>query len=131
MKLLAQNYKLAKSQPGYFITGLSLAPHTVGGGPTVCPYSTVECRSVCLGTETGLNVLQSAIAAKIARTELWQQHPERFKAQLATEVGRAHRSATRAGLKLAVRLNVYSGVRWEHECPELFISFAGVTFYGY
>jgi hypothetical protein len=130
-KLLATNYKLEKSVPGYSLTGLSLAPHTVAGGPTVCKYSTAECRSVCLGTETGLNVLATAVAAKIARTKLWQGHPERFKAQLMTEIGAALRKAKRQGLRLGVRLNVYSDIRWELEYPELFAAFPEVQFYDY
>jgi hypothetical protein len=131
VKLLATNYKLEKSVPGWKITGLSLAPHTMAGGPTVCPYSTVECRAVCLGTETGLNVLKTALEAKVKRTKLWLDHPERFKAQLATEIQRARRSAHALGLKLAVRLNVYSDIRWELEFPELFGAFHDVTFYDY
>lgn len=131
MKLLATNYKLSKDTPGYRILGLSLAPHTVAGGSTVCPYSTVECRSVCLGTETGLNVLESALRAKVARTKLWQRYPDRFRGQLATEVFNARRAAHKAGLKLAIRLNVYSDIEWEREFAELFTDFADVTFYDY
>lgn len=131
MKLLAVNYKLEKSVPGHKLIGLSLAPHTVAGGPTVCPYSTVECRAVCLGTETGKNRFASALNAKIKRTQLWHKHPERFKAQLATEIERARRSARALKLKLAVRLNVYSDIAWEAEFPELFLAFHDVTFYDY
>jgi hypothetical protein len=131
MKLLATNFKLEKAVPGWKITGLSLAPHTMAGRPTVCPYSTVECRAVCLGTESGLNVLPSAIAGKIKKTRFWQDHPERFKAQLASEIQRARRSAHSLNLKLAVRLNVYSDIRWEHEFPELFEAFHDVQFYDY
>jgi hypothetical protein len=131
VKLLATNFKLEKSVPGYSLTGLPLAPHTVAGGPTVCKYSTAECRSVCLGTETGLNVLPTALAAKIARTKLWQDSPQLFKAQLMTEVSRAYRKAHREGLKLGVRLNVYSDIRWELEFPELFAAFPQVQFYDY
>lgn len=131
MKLLAQNYKLEKDAPGWKLTGLSLAPHTVAGGPTLCPYSTVECRSVCLGTETGLNVLKTSVAAKIKRTRMWLDHPERFKTQLATEIERQRRSARGLGKRLAVRLNVYSDIRWEHEFPELFLAFSDVQFYDY
>jgi hypothetical protein len=131
MKLLASNYKLEKSVPGHRLLGLSLAPHTVAGGPTMCPYSTVECRAVCLGTETGLNVLQSALNAKIERTRFWLEHPERFKVQLANEVHSARKNALNQGLKLAVRLNVYSDVCWEREYPELFYAFDDVVFYDY
>lgn len=131
MDLLATNYKLEKSVPGYKITGLSLAPHTVAGGPTVCPFSTVECRAVCLGTETGHNQMATALAAKVRRTKFWFEHPERFKAQLATEVQRARASAVKAGLKLAVRLNVYSDILWEQQFPELFEAFHDVQFYDY
>ncbi len=131
MKLLASNYKLAKSVPGYSLIGLSLAPHSTAGGDTVCRYSTAECRAVCLGTETGLNVLATAIAAKIERTRFWHERSALFKAQLMAEVGRAARSAARQGLKLGVRLNVYSDIRWELEFPELFNGFPNVQFYDY
>lgn len=130
MKLLATNYKLEKSVPGWKITGLSLAPHSLGG-VNLCPYSTVECRNVCLGTEAGLNRLDSAIAGKLKRTALWNDHPERFKAQLASEIQRARRSAHALNLKLAVRLNVYSDIVWEQQFPELFEAFHDVQFYDY
>jgi hypothetical protein len=131
MKLLNTNYKLEKEVPGYRILGLSLAPHTMAGGPTVCPYSTVECRSVCLGTETGMNRFKAALDAKVQRTRLWQKHPDRFRSQLATEVFNARRAAKKAGHKLAVRLNVYSDIEWEREFCELFTDFADVQFYDY
>lgn len=131
MKLLATNTKLDKAVPGWKILGLSLAPHTLGGGPTLCPYSTAECRAVCLGTEAGLNILETALAAKVARTQLWLSDPEAFKAQLATEIHYARRSAIKAGLKLAVRLNVYSDIVWEREFPDLFEAYDDVAFYDY
>jgi hypothetical protein len=129
--LLASNYKLDKAVPGYALIGLSLAPHTVAGGRSVCPYSTVECRAVCLGTETGMNRFETALKAKVERTKLWQNEPAKFKAQLMAEIGRARRRAARNDLKLGVRLNVYSDVAWEREYPELFAEFADVTFYDY
>lgn len=131
MKLLAQNYKLAKSVPGWVLTGLSLAPHTVAGGPTVCAYSTAECRAVCLGTESGLNVLPSALEAKIAKTKFWQRDPHGFKTQLSAEIGSARRSALKQGLKLGVRLNVYSDIVWERAFPQLFELYPDVQFYDY
>ncbi len=131
MRLLASNYKMDKEVPGVRITGLSLAPHTVAGGETVCQYSTHECRAVCLGTETGLNVLKTAIAAKVKRTRFWFGYPDRFKAQLASEIHSERRAALKAGKTLAVRLNVYSDIPWEREFPELFEAYHDVQFYDY
>lgn len=131
MKLLATNYKLDKDVPGVRITGLSLAPHTVAGFKTVCPYSTPECRANCLGTETGQNVFKNALNAKINRTRMFFDDPGAFKEQLHAEINLANKAAHRAGEQLAVRLNVYSDVKWEVEFPELFYSFGDVQFYDY
>lgn len=130
-KLLANNYKLAKSVPGWTLTGLSLAPHTMAGRSTVCPYSTAECRAVCLGTETGLNVLPSALKAKVARTHLWLDDPETFKSRLNNELYSALKAARRDGTRLGVRLNVYSDIRWEIAWPEVFAMYPEVQFYDY
>lgn len=133
MKLLDSNYKMDKPVTGESIRiiGLSLAPHTVGGGPTLCPYSTPECRDNCLGTETGMNRFETSVAAKIARTQLWLKQRNTFKEQLHAEIASANRSAQRADEQLAVRLNVYSDIKWELEFPELFFDFPEVQFYDY
>lgn len=131
MKLLAQNYKLDKNVPGMRITGLSLAPHTVGGFKTVCPHSTPECRANCLGTETGQNVFKTALNAKIERTRMFFEERNSFKEQLHAEINLANRAANRVGEQLAVRLNVYSDIVWELEFPELFFDFPEVQFYDY
>ncbi len=130
-KLLDTNYKLDKAVRGIRITGLSMAPHTTAGGPTVCKHSTVECRANCLGTETGRNIFAAALAAKVARTRLWHSDPAVFKHHLRNEVGSALRSAIRAGMKLAVRLNVYSDLPWEVAYPGLFEAYPEVQFYDY
>lgn len=128
--LLQTNAKLDKAVPGVRIVGLSLLPHTLAGGANLCPYSTPECRAVCLVT-TGLNRLPVAHRAKLRRTQAWLNNPAEFRRALWEAVRRHSASCDRAGLKAAVRLNVYSDIRWEREYPQLFEAFPEVQFYDY
>ena len=129
-ELLGTNYKLDKAAPGVRIVGLSLLPHTLGGGPSLCPYSTPECRELCL-VHTGRNHMPAPVQAKANRTALYRTDPGEFRRTLFKEVLRAAHSAARARMRLAVRLNVYSDVRWEREFPGLFESMPEVQFYDY
>ncbi len=134
-KLLTSNHKLEKkaAELGYLCLGVSLLPHTVGGkklGPTRCPGSSKGCRKVCLNW-SGRGMMDAAQKARYERTELWMKEPERFKNQLAHEIYLAQDRARARGLKLAVRLNVFSDIAWESWYPELFTMFPNVQFYDY
>jgi hypothetical protein len=52
-------------------------------------------------------------------------------AQLSAEIGRHQAKALRDGVRLLVRLNGTSDVRWELVAPELFSTHADVQFYDY
>ena len=128
------------------ILGLSMAPATMGQLPgtgwTACPLAT---RAACSGpgivtagqggmfktgdTPDGFGTRVND--ARIRRTWLYQLAPGFVLEVLTFEIGRALEKATRDGVTLAVRLNVFSDIRWEKTMPALFDRFPGVTFYDY
>ena len=126
MKLLTHaQAKLDKSLAfGYKSVGLNLSPaNEADWSRTMCPWAGA-CADMCL-SGAGQNSFDRARNARISRTRWWLDGPETFVQALVNELRSAHKSATRKGLKLAVRLNVLSDqfilVRrvYEHD-PELF-----------
>lgn len=143
--LTVGNPKTAKGEGhGYLTAIMHLAPHKVAGF-NVCGYASKGCAAACLNTAgrggigldaQGLNVIQ---AARIRRTRLFKRDRDSFLAQLATEIAKHERSATRHGLRAAVRLNGTSDLPFERfpisrgteRFPNLMAAFPGVTFYDY
>ena len=108
------NTKLAKGNKlsNYVTYGLSLAPHRISGYNT-CASSTYECRAACLD-DTGMRaVWQNIHKHKLARTLLYFQQRKEFLAMLQRDINRAMGKLD-AGQRLAIRLNVYSDIPWEH-----------------
>lgn len=124
------NAKTVKGQKrGYMTAILYLAPWKLSGYQ-VCPMAELAgCVADCLNTagrggmakagtdtvnvdghEVKLNAIQNA---RIARTKLFMEQREVFKAQLADELRKAKAKADRLGLTLVVRLNGTSDIRWE------------------
>lgn len=143
--LLGQNYKTSKTIHGFdgVVYGLSLAPFwkafDVLGDPTcappkdlpnLCIGSSPECRQACL-VLTGQNVGEYAQAIKLCRTHALIENPVAFARMLAYSVERYIGYAQRKGLKLLIRLNVYSDVPWEAFLPWLFEEYPEVQFCDY
>src|SRR5437773_1956972 len=78
--------KTVKGQKKGYLTGiLYLAPATVAGGRTVCPFSTAGCRRVCLYTagRGGFNVVQNA---RIRKTQAYLADPLAFCSVLKADI---------------------------------------------
>ena len=108
------NTKLAKGNKlsNYVTYGLSLAPHRLSGYNT-CAKSTPECRTACLD-DTGMRaVWQNMHKHKLARTLFYFQQRKEFLAMLQRDIDRALNKLT-ADQLLAIRLNVFSDIPWEH-----------------
>lgn len=124
------NAKTVKGQSrGYMTAILYLAPWELSGYQ-VCPMAELAgCIADCLNTagrggmarsdadtikvgehEVKLNAIQNA---RIARTRLFMEQREVFKAQLIHELRKARKLADKLGLTLVVRLNGTSDIRWE------------------
>ena len=129
MKLLTANKKLEKSTPGYRILGLALAPYNFSGVTNVCPWAG-ECAKKCIWT-SGLNAIPAAKNSKIAKTQYFAANRALFISQLDAEITVEKIRAQRDGLKLAVRLNLYSDIVWDAIARELFERHLDVIFYDY
>ena len=91
---------------------------------TLCPFSTAECRGVCLFT-AGNGSYPSVKIGRIKKGQAFLINPEAFVRQMKHETLVHHRKAMALGLQLAIRPNGTQDVPWE-EYPvdgETFIEF--------
>jgi hypothetical protein len=150
--LTVGNPKTAKGvEFGYLTAVLHLAPFNLSG-VNVCPMAELAgCVRACLNTagrggiakggmvtfdsvSTGerTNVIQRA---RIARTHWFLTDRNEFMEALCADIESLQRKATRNGLKLCVRLNGTSDIRWE-DIPvgpfaSVFAAFPEIQFYDY
>lgn len=116
------NHKLMKSAwPSYAV---SLAPARESG-VNVCPFSTPKCRRGCIAF-AGKGDLATIKRARIDKTRFLAEHPRAFVTLVHEEIERAYE---RHG-QLAVRLNNFSDLPWEHLAPAWFEN-PHVRFYDY
>lgn len=116
--LTAANTKTIKGEKaGYFSAILYLAPHTLGGGATLCPHSTEDCRTMCLAG-AGMSGLPLQLQAKLNRTRLFNEDRPAFLATLARDIEKLKRIALAEGLKPVLRLNGTSDIMWERVFPD-------------
>lgn len=114
------NFKLAKSRKGHLLRGLSLAPHRMAGVGNVCPDASPTCIAGCIAG-SGLSAVFPRInAARKARTILFYQERQWFLDQLYSEASAFVSKAKASGLMPAMRLNVFSDIKWERMLPDLF-----------
>lgn len=113
--LTTANSKTPKGEAaGYFSAILYLAPHTSGGGATLCPYSTEACREMCLAG-AGMSGLPLQLQAKLNRTKLFNDHRDLFMLRLKADLAKLWRIADDEKLKPAARLNGTSDILWERQ----------------
>lgn len=121
--------KTIKGQKKGVLTGiLYMAPHTIAGGKTLCPFSTAGCRAVCLYTagRGGFNNVQQA---RIRKTKEFLEDPYHFVNLLADDVQELVNKAKKQGMIPAVRLNGTTDVEWEKY--SLMQQYSDVQFYDY
>ncbi len=80
-------------------------------GVELCP-NRGDCYKTCLFF-SGFGSTPSVRKARLARARLWKRDPERVIDRLYGEIPALNRKARQIGLKLAVRLNVFSDIAWE------------------
>jgi hypothetical protein len=128
--LTVNNPKTAKGDTrGYLTAILHLAPWKVSG-VQVCPMAeTFNCHLSCLnlagrgGIAVGGNLTLDEIVTgarrnriqdcRIKRTQWYARDRDGFMRALVADIAKAERYAAQHGLKLAVRLNGTSDIRWE------------------
>ena len=121
--------KTVKGQKKGVLTGiLYMAPHTVGGGKTLCPFSTAGCRAVCLYT-AGRGGMNSVQQARIRKAQAFQADPKAFAAKIREDVAELVKMAERRNMIPAVRLNGTTDIEWERY--DIMQQFPYVQFYDY
>lgn len=108
------NTKTRKSgKDAHLSCGLSLAPHKLSGVGNLCGSASPACIDACLNA-TGLGAVFPTIqASRIAKAHLFQTEREWFLASLREDLTKWERKASKQGLKLCCRLNMFSDVQWE------------------
>lgn len=126
--LTVANPKIMKSiEQGWATAGLSLAPAWESGHNT-CPNHSTECSAACIN-KLGMGNLPKVQEARIRRTREYFNNRTDFLTSLNADIYQFCFNAHQLGLKPALRLNVYSDIRWErHGIPQ---RWSGVSFYDY
>lgn len=126
--------KSAEKAQEYRVVSLMLSPSDSAGGKTNCPNATSSCIAACVGGPTvGLaQVFAHINEARKEKTRFLQSDRAGFLKQLMEELTTEQRLADRDGTTLAVRLNTFSDIPWEHkhygEMPQ---NFPNAVFYDY
>lgn len=121
--------KTVKGQAQGYLTGiLYMAPHTIAGGRTMCPFSTAGCRAVCLYT-AGHGAFTPVQEARIRKTKAFLADPKAFVKVLMEDVAALKLEAKRRLLIPAVRLNGTTDIMWERFA--IMLAFSEVQFYDY
>lgn len=133
-KKAESNNKLAKSNKagkGIITQSLSMAPAKESGF-NLCTSASNGCKAGCLHNSGYALIHPRKIhPARIAKARFLRMYPKQFKARLYKELADSLKTANRNGVKLAIRLNVYSDVMFEREMPEIFNDFSDIQFYDY
>lgn len=121
--------KTVKGQKKGVLTGiLYLAPHTLAGGKTLCPFSTAGCRAVCLYT-AGRGAFTMVQEARIRKTKAYLADPYQFATDLIEDVNELIKTAAKKGMTPAVRLNGTTDIEWEKY--GVMQTFPDIQFYDY
>jgi len=110
--LTVGNPKIAKSLgEGWATAGLSLAPAWESGHNT-CPNHSTECSAACLN-KTGMGNFPAVQEARIRRTKMFFEARDHFMDHLNADIYQFCKNAAELSLKVALRLNILSDIRWE------------------
>ncbi|MFM8760796.1 MAG: hypothetical protein ACKOD7_04535 [Polynucleobacter victoriensis] len=143
MKLLSTaNPKIQKgTKLGYLSFILHLAPADLAGVGNTCPKATAGCKAACLNTAgrggmfkrgENTNIIQKA---RIRKTVEFFTDRDEFMKNLAADIRKGIKQATKLGLTPVFRLNGTSDLSWEkyevEGAKNIFALFPDVQFYDY
>jgi Tfp pilus assembly protein FimT len=140
--LTINNTKTLRGQTSGWLTALlHLTPADLSG-VNVCAASSAGCRAACLNTAGHGGMIQGddfwgnrVQAARLRRTQWWLTDADSFLLSLASDIDQARAQAQRLGLRLCVRLNGTSDIRWERypvaSVDNIMALFPDVQFYDY
>lgn len=142
------NPKTAKGRArGYAVAVLHLAPHTLAGGPNICPQASAGCIALCLnlagrgGLAAGGIISHAELAsgartnsvqeARTRRTRLLYSDRALFASMLRHDLVRFAKWAKAEGFIPALRMNGTSDLDWDGMLPEVMAEAAALGFVRY
>jgi len=126
--LLGSSTKVIKGlKKGVKTAVMYLAPH-LDSGSNLCPWASPGCIEVCLKSSGHMALDMNGIV-RLLKSLYYRLFRADFMADLAEDIDRLQRSAERAGMVAAVRLNGTSDILWER--TGIMAAFPGVQFYDY
>lgn len=130
-----QNAKTTKGEDLGYLTGIMyLAPANIVSGLNLCPFASKGCKQACLFS-AGRGKFSNVYAARIKKTELYRDNLELFMQSLVHDINKAVKRAKNKGLKLCIRLNGTSDIRFEtlkdSKGNTIFDLFPNTQFYDY
>ena len=145
-KLVTQNSKLDKGNKYDFLNlGIQFAPSFISGF-NVCSNASVECGMKCINF-TGLgskhmlnkNNIHMVLKARLIRTIIYFEYKEQFKKRVIKEINLYRNKVKKLNdnnvndkeIKICIRLNVFSDIKWEKTFKEIFNTFNDLQFYDY
>lgn len=128
INLLSSSNKKLEKGGDVTIHGLSLLPHTLGGGKNLCAHATPGCKATCL-VFSGNARFKTVNMSRKDRTDFYNQDRHTFLAFLNAELVKINAVAKYKTMPTAVRLNVFSDIAWEKQVK--MDSFEEIQFYDY
>ena len=145
-KLVTQNSKLDKGNKYDFLNlGIQFAPSYISGFNT-CSNASIECGMKCINF-TGLgskhmlnkNNIHMVLKARLIRTIIYFEYKEQFKKRVIKEINLYRNKVKKLNnsnindkkIKICIRLNVFSDIKWEKTFKEIFNIFNDLQFYDY
>ena len=145
-KLVTQNSKLDKGNKYDFLNlGIQFAPSFISGF-NVCSNASIECGMKCINF-TGLgskhmlnkNNIHMVLKARLIRTIIYFEYKEQFKKRVIKEINLYRNKVKKLNdnnvndkeIKICIRLNVFSDIKWEKTFKEIFNTFNDLQFYDY
>lgn len=126
--LLSQNAKLEKANGTEWLNlGLSLSPAGLSG-KQFCPHRSAGCELACINT-SGRGQMKNVQDSRLKKSRYFIENRTAFLAELKADIASALRKADKKGMRLAVRLNVFSDLPW-HNLIDM-AEFPRVQFYDY
>tara|TARA_A100001011_G_C14191065_1_gene791341 strand:+ start:77 stop:955 length:879 start_codon:yes stop_codon:yes gene_type:complete len=145
-KLVTQNSKLDKGSKYDFLNlGVQFAPSYISGF-NVCSNASIECGMKCinftgLGSKHMLNKsnIHMVLKARLIRTIIYFEYKEQFKKRVIKEINLYKNKVKKLNdnntndkeIKICIRLNVFSDIKWEKTFKEIFNIFSDLQFYDY
>lgn len=104
--ILGTSTKVKKGNKLGVLSAISyLAPYDTSGVANVCPMSSIGCRALCLGRNSGRMVMGPVQKAQNDKTRLYTFERELFDDCLRYDIARHERKANKLGMISAVRIN--------------------------